>query len=305
MRLVKNNERNILFWSVVSLLAIFLAGSITHVKGYPMMLKIEEDEERCVRLNIPEDDDAHMVILVIPSAAYSNVDDDSDQKFIKNYDTLERHFLGQMQKITQRRTKNAALVRKFPDKPPTEVQSSMDEFLKSFNGSLKTECEVELTNTKSTNSRTMDTYWFTPLVINHVRRAIRTPKKDRESSPLDGYAVCFQNDHHEVVHVILDSVMVGEGPEYDDDENASEDPAFQSHHLTPLADQLGESIQAAKTVITEMEYMERRESRMRLTANSINSRVRFFSYISVGILLLVTYLQVTYLKRYFRKKKLL
>jgi hypothetical protein len=46
MRLVNNNERNFLFWSVVSLLAIFLAGSMTQVKGYPMMLEVEDDGER-------------------------------------------------------------------------------------------------------------------------------------------------------------------------------------------------------------------------------------------------------------------
>jgi len=44
---------------------------------------------------------------------------------------------------------------------------------------------------------------------------------------------------------------------------------------------------------------------MRKTSESINFRVRFFSYVSVIILGVVTYLQVTYLKRYFRKKKLL
>ena len=99
--------------------------------------------------------------------------------------------------------------------------------------------------------------------------------------------------------------MVGEGPEYDDDENASEDPAFQGHHLEPLAQQLADSVRSAQTVINEMRYMERRESRMRHTADSINKRVRNFSYISILVLLVVTYLQVTYLKRYFRKKKLL
>jgi hypothetical protein len=45
MRLV-NYERGFLFWSVVSLLAIFLAGSVTNVKGFPMMMEVDEDEER-------------------------------------------------------------------------------------------------------------------------------------------------------------------------------------------------------------------------------------------------------------------
>lgn len=306
MRLV-NDERNFLFWSVVSMLAIFLAENITYVKGYPMLMEILEDDERCLRLNIPEDDDAHMVFLVLPSTSYHGEDDDTETpKWGKNYGTLESHFLSQMQEITKRRTTNSGLLRKFPVKPPGNVQSTMDDFLRTFDGSLKTPCKITLTNPKSTNSRNMDTYWFTPLVINHVRRAIRTQKKDRESSPLEGYMACFHNeDEDNPIHVVVDSVMVSEGPEYDDDEYNGEDPTFQGHHLTPLATQLGESIMAAKTVINEMRFMEKRETRMRLTADSINARVRNFSYISIGILLIVTYLQVTYLKRYFRKKKLL
>eukprot|EP00536_Pseudo-nitzschia_multiseries_P006026 jgi/Psemu1/239039/estExt_Genewise1.C_1240042 len=297
---------------------------MTSVKGYPMLIEIGEDDERCLRLNIPEDDDAHMVFLAIPSKDFDNDgggdDDDaaasskskskskSPPSWAKNFDALEKHFLGQMHELTQRRTKNEALLRKFPVKPPADVQASMDDFLSSGGqkkGGMKSGCRLRLTNPKSTNEREMEIHWFTPLVVNHVRRAVRTDPKDRESSPLEGYSACFENDNDDPVHIIVDSVMVSEGPEYDDDDAASEDPAFQGHHLNPLADLLGESISSAKTVINEMHYMERREARMRVTAESINSRVRFFSYISIGILFVVTYLQVAYLKRYFRKKKLL
>merc|ERR1719343_544277 len=308
MRLV-NNGRSLLIWYFVSLVAVFLAGSTTYVQSYPMILEVLEDEERCLRLNIPEDDDAHVIFLVLPSASYHDDEEESGMpKWVQNYETLEKHFYGQMFEISQRRTSNGALLRKFPVKPPADVQSSMDDFLQSddIEGTLKTGLTVKITNPKSTNERKMDTYWFTPLVINHIRRAIRTPKKDRESSPLEGYMACFINDDEDFpIHVVVDSVMVSEGPEYDDDENASEDPAFQGHHLTPLAEQLQESIEAAQTVVREMQYMERREARMRHTADSINARVKYFSYISVAILLVVTYVQVTYLKRYFRKKKLL
>ena len=256
-------------------------------------------------MNIPEDDDAHMVFLALPSPTYDEEEEDETPKWIKNYNALESHFMGQMQELTKHRTQNSSLLRKFVVKPPGDVQLSMDNFLESWDGTLKSGCQVTLTNPKSTFSRDMDTYWFTPLVVNHVRRAVRHEKKDREKSPLEGYMACFTNSNDSPVHIVVDSVMVSDGPEYDDDENASEDVKFQGEHLTPLAEQLGESILAARTVINEMNFMERRESRMRLTADSINARVRYFSYISVAILLVVTYLQVTYLKRYFRKKKLL
>lgn len=300
-----NNERKLLFWSVVSLLAIFLAERITYVKAYPMLVEVPEGDERCLRLNIPEDDDAHMVFLALPSPTYDEEEEDETPKWIKNYNTLESHFMDQMQELTKRRTQNSALLRKFPVKPSGDVQSSMDNFLESFEGTLKSGCQVTLTNPKSTSSRDMDTFWFTPLVVNHVRRAVKNNKKHTEKSPLEGYMACFTNSNDSPVHIVVDSVMVGDGPAYDDDENASEDVKFQGEHLTPLAEQLGQSILAARTVINEMNFMERRESRMRLTADNINARVRYFSYISVGVLLIVTYLQVTYLKRYFRKKKLL
>jgi heme exporter protein D len=87
--------------------------------------------------------------------------------------------------------------------------------------------------------------------------------------------------------------------------SGDEAPVFEATHLTPLVAQLSQSITAANVVLREMESMQRREGRMRDTADSINARVRYFSYISVTVLLVVTYIQVTYLKRYFHKKKLL
>lgn len=272
-----------------------------------MLLEIAEEDERCLRLTIPEDDDAHAVFLAIPGNAFDDDDDRTRERpeWAKNYHAIEDHYLGQMQELTKRRTQNSSLLRRFPEKPPPDVQSSVDHFLEKNDGGLKSGCKVRLTNPKSSSSRDMDIHWFTPLVVNHIRRAIRSQKKERESSPLEGYEICFINEHHAPVHVVMDSVMVSDGPEYDDDDTASEDTSFQGHHLTPLADQLSESISTAKSVITEMQYLERREARMRHTADNINSRVRFFSYISIGILFVVTYLQVAYLKRYFRKKKLL
>lgn len=151
----------------------------------------------------------------------------------------------------------------------------------------------------------METFWFQPVVVNHIRKAIRTRKEKREGSPLEGYSVCFVNSNEDFpVQVLVDSVMTSEDP-VTDDAAAVDDKPFQGSHLTPLAEQLAESLKAAQSVVKEMNYMERREARMRVTADSINARVKYFSYISVAILLVVTYVQVSYLKRYFRKKKLL
>ena len=70
-----------------------------------------------------------MVFVVYPSASH-----DIDGK---NYNPLESYLFDQMQEITKRRTTNSGLLRKFPVKPPAAVQSTMDDFLRSFEGNGK------------------------------------------------------------------------------------------------------------------------------------------------------------------------
>jgi len=272
------------------------------VDAYPMVMEIPEGSERCLRLNIPEDDDAHLVFLALPKYA----DDEDGEKpaaWTSKYNAMESFYFNEMVELTKKRVQQTALPRKFTGTPPEDISNAMTDFLESVDNEVKSGCQVKLTNPKSAASRTMETFWFQPVVLNHLRKAIRT-RQDHESSPLEGYAACFQNTNEDFpVQILVDSVLTSEEPVLDYGDEDTE--GFQGSHLTPLAEQLSESLKAARSVIKEMNFMERRESRMRLTADSINSRVRYFSYISVAILLVVTYVQVTYLKRYFKKKKLL
>jgi hypothetical protein len=256
---------------------------------------------QCIRLNIPEDDDAHLVFLALPSAAEEHEVEDAD--WIVKQRKLEDYYVQQMIELSKYRV-HTTLPRKFPNPPPEDIQGLMNEFLEEFEGELKSGCQVKLANPKSTSSRTMDSFWFTPVVINYVRKAVRNRKEEWEATPLEGYSICFTNENEDSpILVVMESYMTSEEPESAD--SGDESPVFESSHLTPLAEQLQESIKAAESVVNEMGHMERREQRMRKTADSINTRVRYFSYVSVAVLLVVTYLQVTYLKRYFRKKKLL
>lgn len=75
--------------------------------------------------------------------------------------------------------------------------------------------------------------------------------------------------------------------------------------MDPLETSLDEIITKAEDILEEFKYMERRERRMRKTADSTNTRVRYFSYLSILVLLGVTLIQVLYLQSYFRKKKLM
>lgn len=259
---------------------------------------------QCLHLNVPEDDDAHVVFLALPSMTYDENEATETPKWVSKFKELEAHFFNQMVDITKNR-KRAMLPKVFPTQPSDEIRTAMDSFIEYFEGETRSGCNIQLSNPQSSVSRKMESYWFTPVVVNNVRKVIRSRREEREASPLEGFKACFSNTLEEfTIHMVVDSVMTSEEYGIGDDE-LSEEESFQGSHLTPLAEQLQESLAAAKSVIKEMNYMERRESRMRLTADSINARVRYFSYISVGVLLAVTYIQVTYLKRYFRKKKLL
>lgn len=262
-------------------------------------------------MNIPEEDDAHLVFTAIPSPTAHDEEGEGGEipLWVTNHKSIEGYVFGQMIEMTKQRKANSDILpRAFPQKTTDEILvKAMDSFMAHWEGEIKTGCQVRINSPNTRYNRNMETFWFAPLVVNHVRRTVRAHRERREESPLEGLQVCLSNSNDDFpVHIVMDTVMTSEDPYGTDDEVASgKDGSFKATHLTPLAEQLEESMAAAKSVIKEMNYMERREARMRLTADSINSRVRFFSYISVGILLVVTYIQVTYLKRYFHKKKLL
>lgn len=80
---------------------------------------------------------------------------------------------------------------------------------------------------------------------------------------------------------------------------------LKKDHLNPIEISFDEGISLAHSVIDEMHYMEKREIRMKKTTDGTNRRIRYFSYLSILILLGVTWVQIQYLKSYFKKKKVL
>lgn len=220
---------------------------------------------------------------------------------------LEEYYVEQTFQLTKFRSDSASLPRRFPTQPPEDIAKLTNEVYEDNGQQGRSNCQVRVYNPQSSSSRTMETFFFNPVVLNNVRKSLRSNPHAWEAPPLEGYAICFNNlNDEEEVQMVMEVVMVSDEGEDDDGSGGnSKGGKFDASHLTPLAEQLAESITAAQSVVREMQYMEKREQRMRLTADSINQRVRYFSYISVCMLLVVTYIQVTYLKRYFRKKKLL
>jgi hypothetical protein len=271
------------------LIAFALGWAVPTTTAYPVILQVEEETERCFQVNIPEDDDLHVVILPLPDA--DEIDDDS----------VEAWYVEQIYKMTKSKEEEKGIVHnRLPDDPPKHVTEVTQAFLDNKWGAhahIKVRMNIiSFEGQKSTTN--YRSKFFTPLVINRVTTA------GRSLEDVESVEICITNtEEGEGYHVIFDSVLDSE--EIDDPEEEKKPTFKKDQHLTPLEESLEKSIQAARSVMREMDYMEKREKRLRVTSESINSRVQWFSYLSVAILVVVTYVQVTYLKRYFHKKKLM
>jgi hypothetical protein len=261
---------------------------------------------------------AHLIAIVIPSV---------DDLPADSNDAVESWFVDQVYAMTKAKNKIKVLPKKIEADPPDAVAKAMSEYLQKVGAAndqhhryhekaaatTVTGIQIKITGTPTSDptnyQHTYGTQYFQPLVVNYVGRTtdVRARRQfgnihNREAN-LEGYGICFSNaDSARAVQIIMDVVLISE--EILDEEDGDE--RFEKEkHLTPLEESLDQSIAAANSVLREMQYMEKREQRMRKTAESINNRVRWFSYLSVSVLLTVTYIQVTYLKRYFHKKKLM
>ncbi|CAB9527089.1 emp24 domain-containing protein 10 [Seminavis robusta] len=294
-------HRSSLSLSLLSLLlsCTFWQGTL----GYPVILQVSEQQERCFKFNIPEDDEANLVFMALPLG---------EEVSENNRDTtMEGWMVQQVNELSNQRGVGGNLATQLLESPPPELRKVMDKFLQGrpegVNAKLKVVVSVDSTGNPS--SRVLPIKYFEPSVINQVKEAhkkvlpINNSEEYQEGSDLSGYSICFNNqdNEEESVQVVMDIVMVND----DVQQNANEPNFVKEKHLSPLEESLEKSIKAANTVLREMKYMTDREERMRMTADSINQRVQYFSIISVVILLGVTYIQVTYLKRYFKKKKLM
>lgn len=285
--------------SVVLLLSAFLAFTLLHVEAYPLIAQVTEGTEKCFNFNIPEDDDAHMVFMALPMG--EETADIAEGK-------LEGWLVQEVYQLTQAKA-GGNLPMELLNHPPDNVKAQMEKYItKKGDNNSKMKLVISL-DAKHPASRTLPIKYFSPTVINQVRESARKLlgasqlEEGEEADDLSGYEVCFDNTENEEdqVQIIMDIVFLAE--ESEDDRN---EPNFvKEKHLSPLEESLDQSIKAANTVLREMKYMTDREERMRVTADSINQRVQYFSVFSVVILLVVTYIQVTYLKRYFKKKKLM
>lgn len=269
--------------AALSILLVLSPLLLSKSYAYPIITDVDQGSfTKCFNFNVPDDDDAHLVFIALPE----NVEDE-----------VEEWFSSQIHDMTRKGSSN--FMQALPQ-VSKEIHSKIHDD-KEYNG--RSNVYLKLTVPKRPVLRHQMFMWYAPVVVmNVVKASQRGQKGNKYTQPPGGYSVCFENKNtKEGVRVLFDVVLMSD----DGMDEELQNKIIKKEHLTPLEVNFEEGIKAANTILNEMKYMERREARMRHTAESTNAKIRMFSYVSVVVLLGVTWLQRTYLRSYFKKKKLM
>ncbi|KAL7539992.1 hypothetical protein ACHAXR_009778 [Thalassiosira sp. AJA248-18] len=210
-------------------------------------------------------------------------------------DEVEEWFSTQMHDMT--RKGSTTFMASLPD-ISKEIHNKISD--DEFNG--RSNVYLKLTVPKRPVLRHQMFMWYAPVVVMNIVKASTRGQRGKGQSPAGGYSICFENKNPDQgVRIVFDVILMSDEGQDEELQNK----IIKKEHLTPLETNFQEGIKAANTILNEMKYMERREARMRHTAESTNAKIRLFSYVSVIVLLGVTWLQRTYLRSYFKKKKLM
>ncbi|GJJ78613.1 p24 family protein delta-1 [Entomortierella parvispora] len=83
------------------------------------------------------------------------------------------------------------------------------------------------------------------------------------------------------------------------------DALAKAEKLKPMEMELRKMEDMVQDIIENMEHLQQREERMRNTNESTNARVQWFSTLTMVVLVTLGVWQIFYLKRFFRKKRLI
>ncbi len=162
----------------------------------------------------------------------------------------------------------------------------------------KVSVTVEQVDSHPPSSKTVNlTYFKLHKMTNIAEMLSRNKGWDKSRGQ---FSICITVRGYRDVRVLFDAVNISEY-----EEKMNKRHLVKKAHLTPLEEAFDEGISLAHSVIDEMHYMEKREIRMKQTTDGTNTRIRYFSYLSILVLLGVTWVQINYLKNYFKKKKVL
>ena len=247
-------------------------------QSYPIIVEVDHNDSQCLDLNIPDGDDAHLFFLVLND----DISHEAEDWFVTEMVEISRHeskrFLGDIDYTSQ----------------PSAVRTNdKDTRYKS-----KVSATVELVDSHPPSSKHFNLEYFKLTKMMNIAETLSKVKGWDESR--GQFELCFNVRGKHDAHILFETVKVSEYVE-----KMHKRHVLKKEHLTPLEEAFDNMIALAHDVVDEMRYMEKRELRMKQTTDSTNSRIKFFSYLSIVILLGVTYVQITYLKSYFKKKKIL
>jgi len=253
-------------------LAIILLRNIGISSAYPILFEAVKNDRVCMDLNIPDGDDATLLLLPLPEDVKPEVEDWFYTELTEMTRPTAVQFLKDLSKI------------------PKDISQHINH--KKSRSKVNVNVEEEETKTLAMNQALT---YFRPTIIKDVAKSGGAWEVTRGN-----YRICIHSRGSESVRVIYDVVRVSEYKEKNERRHV-----VKKEHLTPLERAFDDSSALAKSIIDEMHYMEKREIRMKKTADATNSRIKWFSYVSIIILIGITWFQMTHLKGYFRKKKIL
>jgi len=257
--------------------------------SYPILIDVNDSAnngQTCLTLDMPDNDDVHMV--------FSNLPHEIDPK-------IESWVMQEMSSITDHESDK--FLRMYSS-PPGDIQP----LIRSHE--YEDVLDVTITGPRG-RPRTQRLAPFKIVVLKNVAQDMRHgpgdysrkhPDEDDDDWQPDGgiYRICIKGIRGSGSHAVFDHLMTSEH-----EEKVRTKHILKKEHLTPIETTFDAGIIAAHTILNEMAALERRETRMKHTSDSMNRRIRRFSYISIVVLLGVTWLQISYLKVYFKKKKVL
>lgn len=246
-------------------------------ESYPLLVELNKKEVQCFHLQIPDDDDAHLVLLAMKSDIP---------------DTLEEWFFKEVSEIS--RPNSLQFLKDLSSIPETLSQQLKSASSKQPRGRVRAKLEH---SGGGSYTKPINLNFYKISVHPHIAKEQNDASWDPDYG---GFHICLENDTNSEIHVLFNYVIVSEVSA-----TLSKHHVVKKEHLSVLERNFAKSVKLTKTILDEMEYMERREARMKHTTDHTNRRVKYFSFVSISILVGVTYVQVTYLKSYFRKKKIL
>ena len=239
---------------------------------------------KCIAYNYPETDNLDFLFILVPN----------DVKQFA-FDYYSRYF-GTYTPYGEKR-----IMDKLPD-IHTNYIKKFDRAHEDNNGVIRVQIQIDATS--HGRYQRNKSIFSAPLIFHKpvIKKGITETVGE----------ICISNMSRDMIRFIYDVIPFStfndeeeESENVVDVEKLKEKVIKTSDHLTPVEKEFKKILATGKRITTTMNVMEKSEKRMRRTSEGTSKRVHVFSYASICILLLTSFLQVRYLKSFFHKKKLI